>query len=36
MGYQNHDDLAPREVEIEVPCQRGNDLTRKQGLTDKS
>jgi hypothetical protein len=34
--YLSHDDLAPRQVEINVPCQQGNDLIGKHGLTDKN
>jgi hypothetical protein len=35
-GYQNHDDLPPRRIEIKVPSRRGNDSTRKHGQTDNS
>jgi hypothetical protein len=34
--YPSHDNLAPMQVEINVPCQQGNDLIRKHGLTDKN
>ena len=34
--YPSHDDLAPRQVEINVPSQQGNDSIGKHGLTDKN